>query len=83
MGVVSESGISRRAGEGIVQVPAIRLLNAKIFADHRGYIAGQSCLSFKDRDSVRAVQFPGPQGSGWAEAARKASTERSREPTCS
>ena len=80
MGVVSESGMSRKIEEGrekgIVQVtmanPVIDApVHAKIFADHRitGYIAGQFVLEhFKDRDSVRAVQFPGPQGSGWAEA---------------
>ena len=77
--VISEEGLNRKieAGraQGIIQVSVgnpVRHgpVRAKVFADQplRGFISGNAMVDcYSGRDSVRAVAYPGPQGSGWAE----------------
>jgi len=81
--VISEEGLNRKIEEGrdkgIVQIGVGNPIfhgpvDAKVFADQSlmGYMGGMFAVDyFKDREKARVVQFPGPQGSGWAEDSAK------------
>ncbi len=78
--VISEEGLNRKIEEGrdkgIIQVSVGNPVyhgpvHGKVFADQElmGYISGKAMVDYySSRDAVRAVAFPGPQGSGWAES---------------
>ena len=80
IGAISEAGLAKSMSEGkakgIVQIGVINpiqsdVVDAKIFANYDD--AAEAGAAFlieraKGQGNVRAVHFPGPQGSGWAEA---------------
>ncbi|UVC12152.1 TMAO reductase system periplasmic protein TorT (plasmid) [Rhizobium sp. TH2] len=81
IGAISEAGLAKSMAEGkakgIVQVGVINPLqgdvaDAKIYANYDvAAAAGARFLAEKFKDSadpVKLLHFPGPQGSGWAEA---------------
>jgi protein TorT len=80
IGAISEAGLSKSMAEGktksVVQVGVINPLqsntaDAKIYANYDDAAeAGAKYLveKFKGKDKVNMLHFPGPQGSGWAEA---------------
>ncbi len=80
--VISEAGITKKIEEyskkGLVLIGASNPVHeapvtAKIFTDQElmGYTGGQLAVEHFKGKASRVVQFPGPQGSGWAEDSAK------------
>lgn len=77
-GAISEAGMAKKFQEGLDKgIPQISTVNpvgptapltAKVFVefDTMGYMTGEHLV--KSGVTGKAVTFPGPQGSGWAEA---------------
>jgi len=80
--VISEAGIANKieehAEKGLVLIGASNPVHeapvtAKIFTDQElmGFTGGQLAVEHFKGKATRVVQFPGPQGSGWAEDSAK------------
>jgi len=78
-GAISEAGMAKKFQEGldkgIVQISTVNPvadapLTAKVFVDFKtmGLMTGQYLVDYVKDKPGRAVSFPGPQGSGWAES---------------
>lgn len=79
VGPISEAGLSKKFDEALAAgIPVIATVNpvaeanvtAKMFAafDEMGEVTGNSFLEQLDGAPANVVAFPGPAGSGWAEA---------------
>jgi protein TorT len=79
--VISEAGIAKKIEEYKDKLVLIGASNpvheapvtAKIYTDQElmGYTGGMLAVDYFKGKTARAVQFPGPQGSGWAEESAK------------
>lgn len=82
IGAISEAGMAKKFQEGLDKgIPVISTVNpvsdapltAKVFVefDTMGYQTGAYLLEHLDGAPGKAVSFPGPQASGWAESFAK------------